>query len=206
MAVIDYIIGPTNYELVRDRIGGILANELANQFTLSSDNDLKGIQVFNSRFITVDKNECINGAVINVCMFRNDFGPYDQEQMLGHIKYVIDVYCAAKSTTTGIRGDSTAQQKLDKILGKCILILKDARYNTLAFPVPSIQTTYVESIEKAVPGNTDADNIMMGRLTFCVKVNETVQLKGTNLINGWDTQWQLDLTNEGYIYIVNETI
>lgn len=202
-AVIPQIILPSNFELVRDRIGGILASEFENQFQLSNDIDLKGLTVFNSRFIAVDKVEPV---VINVAMFRNDFGMYDQEQATGLVKYVIDVYCSGKSSVDGSRGDVKAQMKVDKIMGLTRNILKDARYNTLAFPPPSIQTTYVESLEKAVPGNGDADNIMMGRVLFCVRVNEQVKLKDTNLINGWDTRWRLDLTNQGYVYINNEII
>lgn len=204
MSIIKGRILPSNFELVRDRIALILAAELANQATKYGDTDLN-VKVWNSRFIPFDKTETITITAVNVNLFRSDFVQYDVEDNTAIHKYAIDVYAAAKSTVAGVMGDGRSMQRMEKVIGVCRAILKDAQYRTLAFTPPSIWTTFPESIEIANPfvQQQDADSQSMGRLLFNVKINEEIDLLVADGILGYDTQVKIELTDKGYYYKVN---
>ena len=54
MSLIDGIIQPRAYELIRDKIAEILLEEFANQFALTSDADLNLHKVYLERFVPLD--------------------------------------------------------------------------------------------------------------------------------------------------------
>ena len=60
-SIIDGIIPAQQYETIRDKIGLILYEELVNQFTLTTDEDLN-VKVFVERFVAFDKTDfpCLN--------------------------------------------------------------------------------------------------------------------------------------------------
>ena len=79
--------------------------------------------------------------------------------------------------------------------------MEDARYKTLAFAPPSIERTTVKGIAIAEPDNKqDAISGVFGRLTFEVRVPETVDLLQVNIIEGSDTSVKMEETDKGYMY------
>ncbi|MCK4522102.1 MAG: hypothetical protein KAU20_05995, partial [Nanoarchaeota archaeon] len=71
----------------------------------------------------------------------------------------------------------------------------------LGFVPPFISNTHVETIAIADPKrNDDGNHIMMGRLTFVVRAPDEVETLEANLIDGYDTQVKIGVTDQGYIY------
>lgn len=203
--LIDYRIGTSNLELIRDQIGAILATELANQAATYSDSDLNPLKVWNSRFVRFDKTEM---SAVNVNYVHTDNMQYDSETNTNIHKYTIDVHTMAKSkAVSGDRGDVLSMWKMVKIMSMCAAILNDTRYSLLGFPAPSIFTQWIESMDLATPigqeAGQDADSLVFGRIIFNVKTNDQAFLRPGDMIRGFDTQVKLDLTDKGYVYVGN---
>jgi len=195
MALLTQKIPEQNFELVRDRIAEILADEISAQSLIVPLTPELNATVFVERFVPFDKTDipCVNVVFAN--------GNYDNQNTLtadGLYKYNIDVYAKAKSTTID-GGDKLASIKLHRLLGICRAILENPQYRTLAFAPPSLQRTTVVDIAIEQPQNTqDGSSVIMGRLTFDVSVCEGAQLKTANNISGWETSVQMDETPQGY--------
>lgn len=195
MSLINGIIPQQSFELVRDRIGQILALEIANQFTLTSNSDFD-LDVWVERFVPFDKEEL---PTINVSLATGGFTGHTQKSTDGTYTYFIDVFTKAISTDDE-KGDQMASVKLQRLLGMCRAILENPRYKTLGFDPPSIFNRHCESISIAEPGKQDATSSVMGRLAFSVKVLETVELIDPVLIGRSDTRVKLYETDKGYFY------
>lgn len=195
MALLTEKIPEQNFELVRDRIAEILADEISAQSLIIPLTPELNATVFVERFVPFDKTDmpCVNVVFAN--------GNYDNQNTLtadGLYKYNIDVYAKAKSTTID-GGDKLASIKLHRLLGICRAILENPQYRTLAFAPPSLQRTTVVDIAIEQPQNTqDGSSVIMGRLTFDVSVCEGTQLQSANNISGWETSVQMDETPQGY--------
>jgi hypothetical protein len=200
MSLITGIIPPQNFEVVRDRIGVILADELAHQYQLNGNNaDLKA-PVFVERFTPFGQDEL---SAVNVCLAKGLFTGQTQVQTDGNYTFNIDVYHKAKSQANpDKKGDSLAMFRLQKILGMIRVILENPQYKTLGFTPPSIMNRHVQSIEIADPFSKqhDAVSSVMGRLSYSVRVNETCDLLNPAMIGGYETKVKLYLTDEGYFY------
>ncbi len=195
MALLTQKIPEQNFELVRDRIAEILADEILAQSLIVPLTPELNAKVFVERFVPFDKTDipCVNVVFAN--------GNYDNQNTLtadGLYKYNIDVYAKAKSTTIE-GGDKLASIKLHRLLGICRAILENPQYRTLAFAPPSLQRVTVVDIAIEQPQNTqDGSSVIMGRLTFDVSVCEGTQLQSANNISGWETSVQMDETPQGY--------
>lgn len=187
------------YELIRDRIGEILADELIVQAIIEYDDNLN-VDVFVERFIPFDKSEV---PCINILLAR---GLYDNKSVVksdGTYTYNIDHYVSCKSTE-GSRGDSAAARQLQKLMGVSRAILEDPQYNTLGFTKPYISHTEVREMNIGDPvNNQDGINMIMGRLTFVVRAPETVLALEPRLLDGYDTTVKLYNTDKGYLFGVN---
>lgn len=196
MALITNIIQPRNYELIRDRIGLILAEEIQNQFALTANQDINST-VYVERIVPFDKTEM---PCLNVLLSRGGFGNNDVKQSDGTYTYFIDVYAKSKSTN-GSNGDKLAMISLQKNIGIIIAILEDTRYIRLGFTHPSISSTMVSDFAIADPSNNqDASSIVMGRITFTVRVPEKVELINASDIDGWETSVTLEESDKGYVF------
>ncbi len=188
-----------NFELIRDRIGGILADELASQAILRSEPDIDAT-VFVERVVPFSKE---NAPAVNVMFDSGDFSNQDTVSSDGNYTFFIDVYTSAKTTATD-RGYLRSVKNLHAILGVCRAILENPVYRTLAFASPSITHTNVAAMNIKDPSNDqDAASIAIGRLTFRVRVPEGVQLINANNIAGYITSVKLLETNKGYIFTEN---
>tara|TARA_R110002020_G_scaffold82386_1_gene203996 strand:- start:170 stop:778 length:609 start_codon:yes stop_codon:yes gene_type:complete len=195
MALLTQKIPEQNFELVRDRIALILADEISSQALISPPTPEYNATVFLERFVPFDKTDM---PCINVVFASGDFENQNTLTADAIYKYNIDVYTKSKSTSTS-GGDKLASIKLHRILGICRAILENPQYRTLAFAPPSLQRTTVSDIAVEEPKNTqDGSSVIMGRLTFDVSVCERVQLKDAEDIGGWKTEVKMNETEKGY--------
>lgn len=202
MAVkITNLIGPRIFELVRDKIGLIISVELPNQAVLAGDPELNA-KVFKERFVPVNASE---GTIVNVQIPRGDYGMITALNQDGNYVYYIDCYVSAKSTNDN-RGDELAMVKLQRLTGIIQAILSDGHYRTLDFPRPLIEHTSVENIQFADAEDTkDAASLVRSRITFIVRAPEEVEELPVSVLDGLDTSVTLDDTDEGYVFINNDT-
>lgn len=195
MSIITGVIPPQAFEVIRDRVGEILADELANQFTLTANASLNPpVEV--ERYRAVDATE-LPLLVVNVAR-----GSYDNKHAItsdGTYLYNIDGYVRGASSS-GQDGDNLASITLQRILGICRAILENPGYKTLGFAPPFIERVFVQEIGIAEPERTDKENIMMGRLTLLVRVPEDVELITPVDLDVFSTQVKLEETEKGYIF------
>ncbi len=211
--MIPSIIPQQNYELIRDRIGLIIFQELENQFDLTGNPDLEkpplnegqypeSLEVFIDRITPFDEEElpCVNVGF--------NGAPYDSNNPLwseGLNSFFIDVLVKAKANEDGEETDADrlAAIKLASILGKIRFILRYSDYKTLGFAPGFIGNTKVASITILGPlkNTQDANCGLVGRIVFEVKATESVApiepINATNFI----TRVKLSLTDKGYVYI-----
>lgn len=186
------------FELVRDRIGFILSDELPNQYTLSA-NEALNVSVYKERIVPFDNTEI---GLVNVRYGRGDLNNQHQGQTDHNATYFIDCYQKAKSTSSSV-GDVDSLIKLHSLIGVCRAILENPIYKTLDFAPAFIGYSQIESIDIAEPQRGDATNTTMGRLTFNVRMLEDTQLIDAILASGYDTQVKIELTDKGYKYVNN---
>lgn len=199
MSKIQAVIPPQKFEVVRDRIAEILADEILNQYFMSYDPELLKLKVWLERSKPFDAEDV---PAINVCLAKGEWGNKDVKNSDGTYNYNIDCYAKGKTAKIdgGQRGDSLATYKVQRFLGICRAILENPIYNTLGFDKPFNCRVSVDSMILARPNDDDLENLTMGRLIFTVKAPEGVWLKTPNLIAGFDTRVKLGLTDKGYVF------
>jgi len=200
MSLIKTRILQSQFELIRDRIGAILADEFSYQAVTFNDSDLSGLKVWISRSVPFDKT---NPPAVNVNFVHGDYYSEDVSTNTNIYKFSIDCHAAAKTQANGKDGDELGMYRVQKLMGIACRILNNTQYRTLGWAAPSVQTRWIESMDVADPARNDADSMMFGRIIFSVRINEDIQLLTAKNIQGYDTKAQLDLTNEGYMYKVN---
>lgn len=190
------IVNTRSYEIVRDRIGQILGDELPSQATLHNDPNLNAT-VFINRVIPINDEET---PIVNVIMPSGSWDNFTREKQDGTYIYNIDIYVgsAASSTETG---DVLALAKLQKLSGVVQGILMHGTYNTLKFAKPFIERREVRSISIGQPSESlTANNTMLARLEMSVRVAENSVAETPPDIAGYSTQVKLGLTDKGFIY------
>lgn len=199
MANLTQIIPQQNFELIRDRIGVILKDEITEQVNLSGNQDINAA-VFSEKFTPFDKTDF---PCINVLLSRGSYDPITPQSDTGDYTFFIDAYTSAKSTNL-VGGDAEASFRLQRILGVCRSILRSPFYGTLLFPTPLIGHTSVSDIQIMEPNNNqDATSAIWGRLVFRVKCTETTELQTALELDSFKTQVKLNLTDKGYLYEIN---
>ena len=199
MPRINSIIPTRSFELIRDRIGEIIADEMLHQFAISYDEDLD-LTVWVERSTPFDKTEL---PAVNVSFAEDEFSNFKQGVKDGTCVYEVDVYTRSK-TTNDIGGDKSSTLKLHKIIGKIDAILSNSQYKTLGFTPGFIGHTSVSSIKIVDPRqNRDAEFTKMGRLLFTVRCVEETKYITPTIAAGFDTQVKLYETDLGYKYVYN---
>ena len=197
MALITTAIPKQNFELVRDKIGVILADELPNQATLNANTDLN-VQVYSERLTPINASEL---SFVNISYNNSSFDENTTVQSVGDNTYFIDVYCRAKSDVV-INGDTKSVLKRDRIVGVIRAILENPVYRTLGFVAPSLNRTTVTQIQTPDSFNSkDSSFVAIARITFVVNVPEKVSLINANIIQGMSTSIKLSETEKGFVYI-----
>jgi hypothetical protein len=203
MALINGIIPQQNFELIRDRIGAILALELANQYDLDNTFPLpQSIDI--ERFIPYDADQ--EFPAINVNFWKGEYSNTTQIKTEG--TYYFNVDCYADSPTIGTnRGDNLSSAKLQRIMGACRAILKNPVYLTLGFQPNvngisvigrcEVQGMYVAN-KSIVP---DALNETVGRVIVKILALETVNLiDSANFAQEVTTSLKINNSTKGYFF------
>lgn len=187
------------FELIRDRIGIILADEIAGQFAIHADPE-RNPKVFVERLTAIDSGEL---PILNILYSGSNYGGNTAIDSDGKNTYHIDLYANAK-TKIAKKGDAEAMDRLGRNLGMIRAILESPHYVVLDFPRPFIMGTEVSSIKIQDPkDNKDAKNNVMGRLTFEVAASEKVELIQAIEAEGYDTQVKLHETDKGFVYVID---
>lgn len=199
-SVIEGAILPQAYEVIRDRIGRIITEEMASQFAITSDPELH-ISSWIERYLQFDNKEL---PAVNVMLSEGQFGGQTVIQTDGTYRFNIDVYVKAKSSVDD-PGDQKAMIKLHRLLGKCRAIIEDARYKTLAFATPPgfIMNRHFESIQIQNPNQKehDATSSVMGRLVLSVKAPEITAYTQPKTLRSFKTTVKLASTEKGYQWV-----
>lgn len=199
MSVISEIIPAQSFEIIRDRIGEIISDEMSNQYVLTADEELN-VSVWVERTVPFDPTEL---PAINILYDRTDFGGQHQGHADGSNIYYIDCYSSSKTKNLQ-RGDVLANKNLQRLMGVCMAIMNNAQYRTLGFAPPFVMRRKVASAGVAQPAHQDTRSMAMARIVLEVKVPETTSLVDAINIASYHTTTKLELTDKGHLYIENE--
>lgn len=202
MGVIPNSIPDQAFEIVRDRIGAIIADELQQQSAINYDDDLTA-PVWMERITPFNYSETTHGA-INIQLEGSNYDGETQATQYGTTNFSIYFYFSAKSSTEGI-ADKRAKYKLARLMGVVRGILMDSRYNRLGFEGAFITNRRVVDLAFGDPINSqDGSSVTVGRINFAVRVNENVALSSVRVLDGYGTQVTLSDTDLGYVYGISD--
>ena len=196
MPLINETIGPANFELVRDRIGEILANEMPSQ-AQKNGLDYLNCTIGIERLIPVDKTEC---PFINVQVEKGEYDNYTKIRREGTYNYWVDCYQRA-SAIDDKEGDQYAQEKLQRTFGVVEHILNHWEYEVLGFQRPKISRVEVTEILMPESGQYEnMPNSIMGRAIVRVVVEEVSEPYTPLNLDTFSTQVKLGDSDNGYIF------
>ena len=194
MPKITIAIPPAAFELIRERICEILADEFAGQAIITPAAQVP--TVWCERIVPFDKTGI---PALNVMLSNGSFAGHTNRETNGTYTYFIDCYTSAPTTTTG-DGFTSALKKLHYLLNQVRAILESPMYRTLGFAPPFIANRHATSFNIGQPDTKDGASIVMGRLTYEVTAPETMELVQRPLLAGYDTTVTLFNTSLGYKY------
>ena len=193
MAVIDFQIPARNFELIRDRIGEILATEIATQ-TLFTD-----VTVWSERKIPFTNEEL---PIINILYDTTSYDSKHVGSKQGDNKYSIYAQYALPNTDSAT-GDVLGSKKAQKLAGVIDYILAYEAFSTLGFALGFIGATIVDNITMGGMQEGDSNHTVTAKIDFTVKgVETTAQLQPLNA-EGYTTQVKLNETEFGHKYTLN---
>lgn len=196
--MIDNIIPKQNFEIVRDAIGTILVNELANQKTLQGLED--DAVVFAERTTPIQNDELVS---INVSFDSVDYSSKTQQSNQGRNVFNIDVYTIGQARINS-DGSTDSSFRLHKYLGMVRYILSHTIYKTLNLPMGFIGGTKVESIVVMEPEfKQDSNFVRMARLILSVSIVESQTLEEGVELHENLTSVKLHETELGFVYQFN---
>ena len=199
--MIETVIGPNNFEKIRDQVAQILALEINNQFMLTGDYEID-LDVWVERSVPFDNTEV---PAINVSFFDGDAANEHVGSSDFTYRFFIDVYAKASDVYQNealiSRGDALAAFRVHKLMRLCWAIIMNQSYLRLGFSPPSISNRTVTSLGITEPKAAgDSDNVTFGRLLLQVRVPETTVLPEPVLLGGSDTMVSLFCTDKGYVW------
>lgn len=205
MPKINSAIPPRAFEVIRDRIGAILADELDNQFLYTYEPVLEKIKVWTERTRPFDKTEL---PAIAISLQEGKFENKHQGYADGENTFNIDIYTNSKSKNPEERGDHDSVVMAQWLAGLVWTILESPVYNTLGLAQPSIGRSMVEGfmmadrhqLELFRIHNDDAQYTSICRVLFTVCANEEAEFKGVVMLNGFETKAKLGQTEKGWAY------
>lgn len=201
-ALITSIIPVQNYELIRDRIGLILATELANQQILieADSGEFVAPTVWIDRYVPFDKTEM---PAVNVAFGNGEYSNQNQISAEGVYTYFIDCYTNA-DTEDDTDGYTLSMAKLDRIMGMIRYILSSPFYATLNFPRGFILNRTIQSMGVFTKQDVqDALSDSVGRILFTVRAVETQNGQTGVALEETGTTFKLGSTNKGFKVVTN---
>lgn len=197
MSKINLSIAPRGFELIRDRIFEILADEIPNQSTLQSDPNINA-KVFLERFLPFDKTEL---PCININMASGAFNNKNSPDGIAIYNFNLDIYCGAKTDSVTF-GDTKATVAMEKLGGICLYIFSDPQYRTLLFAAPFITRVTVLDFNIKDPNTNGADglSVIMGRINLEVLAVEENELLASIQLASSGTKVTVNGTDKGLQY------
>lgn len=207
MAQITDRILPSALEVIRDQIGVILADEIANQAVLNQTADpdlaalLTNFTLFSERFEPPNDNEL---PAVLFFFFNGDFDQKSQHTKRGIYHYYLDLYTSAISNpgNTSSQVASADAQRIAMIINH---ILEHPHYLTLNLPTrpnPVVARTQVINIKRTEEENTHSGlGVMMYRIIFQVEVSENTGTITGVPVDRATTNVRIEQTDLGYQYI-----
>jgi hypothetical protein len=196
MSIITEPIGLGGFEIVRDRIGAILYDELANQLAMRYDEWLDVERVYLGRYVNFNESEL---PAINVGVGRLDLDNHDVTQADGTGIYWIDCHMGAVSSEN-IDGGSLAVARMHDLVNVCMGILQHSEYKTLGFAPPFIMYRRVMQLLFNPPETKDSFSTVVGRIVMHVKAPETFGLYIPRDIESYKTVVKMHESERGYLY------
>lgn len=195
MAQINYVIPPRCHEIIRDRVGLIVADELAMQAAITYE-DLFLAKVYVQRSKPFEPDEC---PVINVHI---NSGTLDNHTIIdsdSETQFFIDVFTTGASNDTE-KGDTVSSFDGQQLAGVIQAILLNPIYKTLGFAPPFIMRSKVTNFEPMTVERNDSTNMSVVRITLVVKAGQTEP--GVDAITTFIAQTQVMLheTDLGYLW------
>lgn len=192
-AILNEIIPQQSFEIVLNKIGVILFEELTNQKVSVPTND--DFEVYVERLESYDNSEDV---MINVSLSNINQSGLNLKDSQGQNTFFIDVYAGGVESSSET-GSENVKKKLHKYVGMIRYILSSAKYPLLGFSPGFIGGKQVEQIQfQDNLSADDASNIRFARITFTVRIMENQQMTTPIPLNGNDTQTKLELTDKGY--------
>lgn len=195
MSRINTVIQPRAFEIIRDRLGTILADELANQFTTFN------VQEANV-YVTVEGDKIVDStemSTIIVALNEDDFDSEHAGSARGKMLFNVDAFCKAKSTDS-VDGAVLSAFKLQRLIGLCYAIIKSAFYDTLGFTPGFIANVSIRKVKIGDPSEKDMVCTIQGRMFVEVTAIETTDLFVPTLITGYQTTITIGSSSSGYLY------
>lgn len=168
-AKITYQITPRNYEVIRDKIASILAEELPIQTAASEISE-----VWLERIIPFSTDEY---PVVNVGYDGTAFDNHTTISKRGESEFFIDVMYRSASTDDD-DGDKIASINAQRIAGIISYILSSAEYFRLDLAFGIVNSRLVTEIRMGKVDNQDATHTVVARVTLKVISNENVNSIG----------------------------
>lgn len=176
-SLITELIPDQPFQIIQNRIGEILLEEITAQHTLQNlDSSFK---FFVERIEPYDKSEDV---VITLACREQDNIEYTQQSSQGQNLYFIDIFCG------GIESDDRSMSedvrlKLFKYVGIVKYILNSGKYPRLGFPPGLIANKHVKKVTFDTDysnwgnhSNYDGSGIRFCRILFSVTAKEETQL------------------------------
>lgn len=192
-SIITEIIPIQGFEIVLNKIGVILFEELTNQKSIQIING--DFDVFIERQEPYDKSEDV---VVNISLDNDNFTGKTQKDSQGLTTFFIDVYCKG-FLAMKIGSNTVFRDKRSIFSGLIRYILSSTKYNKLGFEPGFIGGAYVDSISyQSTPDNEDGSFVKFARITYSVRIQENQQNWQGIPLMGNDSSVRLAETNLGY--------
>ena len=202
MPIINTIIQPRSWILVRDRIGQILKDELANQAAITY-NDYINCDVYVERWSPVNLNECIDTSVVIVGIesIKPENSTWiDRDDVVQYS--IVTTTAMAASPTNG--GDVNAMMRNQEITGIIDGILTHPEYITLAFPKPFIIRSKVVDIKFGMQNRQESAGMVSSVVTLEVSFDQSEPESTTTPLSESLTSVKINDTENGYKYEFNQ--
>ena len=204
MPIINEHIGTQGFELVANRIGEILLEEISNQKTIQSFEE--NVDIYLELQEPFDK---CDDVTISIDYKMADYEGFTQRDVQGDCLYHIDLWVTGMGIGN-IAPSIIANNKLYRYLGLIRYILSSSKYSTLGFPRGLIGGKYVKKIivdndysNHSAHSNRDGSYIRFARVYFSVRVQENQELwNGVNLL-GNVTNISYENTQQGIKLVFN---
>lgn len=203
-SILSEIIGVQNFEVVANRIGSILLEEIDNQKTIQGFDD--EIEIFNERIEPFSKEQDV---MITIAFREAEYAGQNTRDSQGEYIYFIDIFTSGWGEEE-ISPSIVSKNKLFRYVGLVRYILSSGKYLTLGFPPGMIGGKYIEKITLDTDysnfgnhSNYDGSYIRFARIMYKVRVQENQELWQGIELQGNTTNVTLDDTEQGTKFIFN---